>query len=201
MSLSYDQFVKKYLGKATEWDTTDGVSTVQCVDLAKLYLYNCFGIKAKPWTWGNAVDYYTSFNNKSWGGYTKMHDANFVRIANTPSFVPMKGDIVIWTGKYGHIAIATGEGNTSKFYSYDQNWNGKAMKKVCHTYTDFLGVLRPPRKVKAALNVRKGAGTNYEVVDEIKKGTLVTIYEYDKTKKWGRIGTNKWVSLNYVKEL
>lgn len=56
------------------------------------------------------------------------------------------GDIVIWGTKLnrtGHIAIATGEGNTSKFYSYDQNWNGKAMHKVQHTYKGFEGVLRP----------------------------------------------------------
>lgn len=202
MSLTYKQFVSKYNGKATEWDTNDGVKTVQCVDLAKLYLYDCFGISAKPWAWGNAKDYYLSFNSTGWGGYKKMHDAKFVRIANTSTFVPMKGDIVIWGGnEYGHIAIATGEGNTSKFYSYDQNWGGKEMKKVCHDYKNFLGVLRPPRVVRAALNVRKGPGTSYEIVDEIKKDTKVTVYQTDKTGKWGRIGTDKWVSLNYVKEL
>ena len=200
--MTLKQFVNKYLGKATEWSTTDGVKTVQCVDLIKLYLYNCFGIKADPWAWGNAKDYYTSFESKSWGGYTKMHNANFVRIANSKTFVPMAGDIVIWgNGQYGHIAIATGEGNTVSFKSYDQNWGCKEMKIVTHNYTDFLGVLRPPRITKAALNVRKGAGTGYACIDELKKGTYVTVYETNSKGNWGRIGDGKWVSLNYLKEI
>ena len=73
-------------------------------------------------------------------------------LENTPSFVPQKGDIVIWGAGlgniYGHIAIATGEGNTSQFYSYDMNWGGKACKKVLHNYKGFLGVLRPKDQSK-----------------------------------------------------
>ena len=43
----------------------------------------------------------------------------------------------------GHISIATGEGNTSYFYSYDQNYNGhNFVAKERHTYHNFLGVLR-----------------------------------------------------------
>lgn len=53
-------------------------------------------------------------------------------------------------GGYGHIAIAAGEGNTSKFRSYDQNWNGKAMKEVEHTYKNVYGVLRPKDQSKVA---------------------------------------------------
>ncbi len=46
------------------------------------------------------------------------------------------------------------------------------------------------------LNVRKGPGTNYSVVDCYKNGTKVTVYE---TKSgWSRIGTNKWVSSSYL---
>jgi uncharacterized protein YjdB len=59
---------------------------------------------------------------------------------------------VVWgTGlgnQYGHIAIATGEGTTSYFYSYDQNWGTKAMKKIKHTYKGFLGVLRAKDQYK-----------------------------------------------------
>lgn len=62
------------------------------------------------------------------------------------------GDIVVWDkrhGKYGHIAIATGEGNTSYFYSYDQNWIIKKMHKVKHDYKGgFAGVLRPKKQAK-----------------------------------------------------
>ena len=169
--MNYNEFIKTYKGKSFDYD---GVSGVQCVDLVKQYLNKVFGIK--PGSWGNAKDYYENYNNN------KTLKANFTRIANTPEFVPKKGDIAVWgTGlgnKYGHIAIATGEGTTSYFYSYDLNWNGKTVKKVKHTYKGFLGVLRAknqekitgPAKVKFVvgktyttqvnLKVRTGAGTD-----------------------------------------
>ena len=103
-----------------------------------MYLDKVFGIKAGAW--GNAKDYYENFNN------LPLKDS-FTRIANTPSFVPQKGDIVVWGAglgnTYGHIAVATGEGNTSNFYSYDLNWGSKVVHKVQHNYKGFLGVLRP----------------------------------------------------------
>lgn len=106
--------------------------------MIKLYLDKVFGIKAG--SWGNAHAYYDNYNNNS-----ELKN-NFERISNTPSFVPQKGDIVVWSVKQhngkGHIAIATGEGTTSYFYSYDQNWSKEAMTKVKHTYTNVSGVLR-----------------------------------------------------------
>lgn len=133
--MDYNEFINTYDGKAIDYD---GVSGVQCVDLAKIYLDKVFGIK--PGAWGNAKDYYLNFNN-----IPQLRN-NFNRIANSSSFVPQRGDIVVWGsavgGGYGHIAIATGEGNTRQFYSYDQNWNGKATHKVLHNYNGFYGVLR-----------------------------------------------------------
>ena len=51
------------------------------------------------------------------------------------------------------------------------------------------------------LNVRKGAGTGYAIVDRIADGTDVNIYETTKvgSTKWGRIGTNKWVCMDYIR--
>ena len=132
--MNYQEFINEYNGKSFDYD---GVAGVQCVDLAKMYLDKVFGIK--PGAWGNAKDYYENFNNLPIKN-------SFTRIANTPSFVPQKGDIVVWgtgVGKYGHIAIATGEGNTHQFYSYDLNWGSKKVHKVLHNYKGFLGVLRP----------------------------------------------------------
>lgn len=52
-------------------------------------------------------------------------------------------------------------------------------------------------KVNSVLNVRAGAGMNYSIVGKLKNGTKVTVYE---TKgSWGRIGSGKWVSMNYLK--
>lgn len=134
--MNYNEFINTYNGKSFDYD---GVAGVQCVDLIKMYLNKVFGLN--PGAWGNAKDYYENYNNNT------VLKANFTRIANTASFVPQKGDIAVWGAglgnTYGHVAIATGEGNTSEFYSYDLNWNGKTVHKVQHTYKGFLGVLRP----------------------------------------------------------
>ena len=168
--MTYNEFVKAYNGKATDYD---GAYGAQCVDLIKLYLNKVFGIK--PGSWGNAKYYWLNFSKHS--ELTK----NFTKIKNTPSFVPQKGDIMVWDGDVGggcgHVAICTGEGNTSEFYSYDQNWNGKAMHKVKHGYDNVYGVLRPKDQSKVTgaptykvgstytlqtnVKVRTGAGTNY----------------------------------------
>lgn len=145
--MNYNEFINTYIGKSFDYD---GVAGVQCVDLIKMYLNKVFGFK--PGSWGNAKDYYENFNN------LPIKDS-FTRIANTPSFIPQKGDIVVWgTGlgnKYGHIAIATGEGNTSRFYSHDLNWGSKTVHKVEHTYKGFLGVLRPNDQSKVIEEVKE----------------------------------------------
>lgn len=135
--MTFDKWVDKYLGTKTDYDSVSGV---QCVDLIKLYLDKVFGIKAGAW--GNAKEYWTSFSKRQ-----ALVDA-FTKISNTADFVPLKGDIVVWSGEisssndYGHIAVATGEGDTSYFYSYDQNWSAKEMTKTRHSYTAVYGVLR-----------------------------------------------------------
>lgn len=141
--MTFDEFVKKYNGKATDYD---GGCGVQCVDLAKLYIDKVLEIK--PQSIGNAEAYWNRYNELP---YLKN---NFDRIANTPSFIPQKGDLVVWGkkhGKYGHIAVADGAGTTSYFYSYDQNWGrkGQGMTRIKHTYkSGFEGVLRPKAQDK-----------------------------------------------------
>lgn len=51
------------------------------------------------------------------------------------------------------------------------------------------------------LNVRSGAGTNYTRVGSLTPGTQVTVYETVTvgTQAWGRIGTNQWVCMTYVR--
>ena len=165
--MDFDKFINEYIGKSFDYD---GVSGVQCIDLIKMYLDKVFGIK--PSSFGNAKDYYENFNNLPLKNY-------FTRIKNTPELVPQKGDICVWGAglgnTYGHISIATGEGNTKQFYSYDLNWGGKTVKKVLHNYRGFLGVLRPNDQSKIIterykigsvytlqvdLKVRKDAGTD-----------------------------------------
>ena len=141
--MNYSEFVSKYLGKSTDYD---GAYGVQCVDLIKAYLHDVFGVTAG--SWGNARFYWINF---------ALHaplKANFDKIKNTAQLVPKRGDIVVWNNSVGngcgHIAIATGEGDTRSFYSYEQNWNSKPMKKVKHTYAGVYGVLRPKDQSKVA---------------------------------------------------
>lgn len=138
--MNYEEFINTYNGKGFDYDNVSGI---QCVDLIKMYLDKVFGIKAGAW--GNAKDYYENLNNLPLKN-------SFTRISNTASFIPQKGDIVVWGAglgnTYGHIAIATGEGNTSSFYSYDLNWGSKIVHKVQHNYKGFLGVLRPNDQTK-----------------------------------------------------
>ena len=153
--MNYNEFINNYNGKSFDYD---GVSGVQCVDLIKMYLDKVFGIKAGAW--GNAKDYYENFNNLPLKN-------SFTRIANTTSFIPQLGDIVVWGAglgnTYGHIAIATGEGNTTNFYSYDLNWGSKTVHKVNHNYKGFLGVLRAKDQSKITGVVEKIPDLQYEV--------------------------------------
>ena len=168
--MNYQEFINEYNGKSFDYD---GVSGVQCVDLAKMYLDKVFGIKAG--SWGNAKDYYENFNNLPIRN-------SFTRIANTPTFVPQRGDIVVWgTGlgnKYGHIAIATGEGNTHQFYSYDLNWGSKNVHKVLHKYKGFLGVLRPNAqdKIQANTMILKTLARNTNLRSEPNTKSSATLY-------------------------
>ena len=50
--------------------------------------------------------------------------------------------------------------------------------------------------VNSSLNVRRGPGTNYSYVRSLYNGNKVTIYE--TVNRWYRIGTNEWVSANYI---
>ena len=162
--MTYDEFVRAYNGKATDYD---GAYGAQCVDLIKAYLNKVFGIK--PSSWGNAKYYWLNFSKHS--ELTK----NFTKIENTPSFVPKKGDIMVWNGNVGggcgHVAICTGEGNTSEFYSYDQNWNGKEMHKVKHDYDDVYGVLRPKDQSKIKTSV--SSSNTYPVPVKWQNGSTV----------------------------
>jgi len=51
---------------------------------------------------------------------------------------------------------------------------------------------------RSGLNVRSGAGTNFESVEVLSNGSQVDIYETDGN--WARIGDNRWVHSNYVEE-
>ena len=51
--------------------------------------------------------------------------------------------------------------------------------------------------VKTVLNVRKGPGKEFEIVDRKSNGTLVSVFETENG--FARIGDEQWVMLQYLK--
>lgn len=156
--MTYDEFQKKYLGTAVDFD---GVAGVQCVDLVDQYLKDCFGITG-VWCSG-AKDLYNKFDS-----YPALVAA-FDRVPNTPELVVRKGDIIIWGGgSWGHTGIGTGEGNVDWFMSLEENTLGQhePTQLVKHWFANdisnpCLGVLRPktaaePKALDTDIWYRKG---------------------------------------------
>ena len=172
--LTFDAFVNKYIGKAPDWD---GSGSAQCVDLAKAYLKDVH--KVVPFSVGSAKNYFLRFEKYGL-------DSKFIRIENTPDFVPLKGDLAVWNatkgGGHGHVAVCTGDGDTKHFYSYDMNWNGKAMKKVKHDYKGFYGVLRPIDRsmIETAVFFPKCKATETSLVDALRSVGAKSDFAYRK---------------------
>jgi surface antigen len=130
--MTYQEFVKKYLGKGIDWDKKYGN---QCVDVYRQYCHE-LGFKQSPPVVG-AKDIWDTYLKSDWD-----------RVTNTPDGVPLQGDVIIWgdkVGKYGHVGICD-SANKSSFISIDQNWPDDGgtgvLKQVKHTYTGVLGWLR-----------------------------------------------------------
>lgn len=137
----FDKYFAERIGVGLDYD---GVYNVQCFDLANDYSVNLIGGKA--FIGMGAYEIYTNFDNQP-------GKELYERIPNTPEFVPQKGDIMVWgtgIGQWGHVAICTGEGDTTWFNSYDQNWGSKnaPVTLIKHSYNAVLGVLRPKDQTK-----------------------------------------------------
>ncbi len=173
--MTFDKWVKENLGKGIDYDGTYGV---QCVDLAKHYIKNVLGVT--PQSIGNAIEYY---NKRKTSEYLTK---NFKWIDNTAEFIPKKGDLCVFTSKSGngHISVATGEGTTSYFYSYDQNFpkaKHEPMTKIKHSYTSFLGVLRPKKKKSTSSKYFKSyKGDSESIVDALEAIGAKSDFSYRK---------------------
>ena len=182
-AMTFDEFVKKYLGKATD---IDGVSGVQCVDLAKMYIEKVLGIK--PQSIGNAHAYYDDFNDT----YLRKY---FKRIPYKKGVKSQKGDLVVWgriyngTSKYGHIAIATGMQTDTHIRTYDQNWKGKAMKEVNHSLDGIAGFLRPFD--------RSGLEKQYFIPDATVKSDCVVYSDNKLSSETGRLEKGERVKIRF----
>lgn len=134
--MNYDQIFAKYDGKGIN---TDGKYGNQCKDWTNQFASEI----GHPFPAGNAIDMAgLKIPGYSWTPYKS-------------GMIPTKGCIVVWgkaVGQYGHIAVATGEGNAGWFKSYDQNWplqvdasgNGFGVVHLeQHNYHGVLGWQQP----------------------------------------------------------
>ena len=132
--MNVTEFVKKFNGTYVEVAGTTAQN--QCVDLANLYIRDFLGLPIIEWT--NAVDF-----------PSKVNADDYDYILNTPNGVPQEGDLVIWGGTYGHIAIFI-EGNATRFTSFDENFPiGSPCHIQEHTYLSpkVLGWLHPRKQI------------------------------------------------------
>lgn len=166
-TLSFADWIKKYIGKKTDYD---GVYGVQCVDLIDCFIDMCLGLKKG--FWGNAKDWWIKRNNK-------WLKSNFNII--TPTYKNgelMPGDIGIRTsGAYGHIFIIAEPASKGNFKYYDQNarGNGEGMTLRTKPFTsaNINGILRPKNQAPF-----KNAETpNKKSIDTIAKEVIAG--------KWG----------------
>ena len=133
--MTLDAFIDKFNNKAIDFDKISGV---QCVDTAKMYFYYVLGID--PQIIGNANEYADRYYELPY-----LYE-NFEFIYYKYPFVPNKGDIAVWNkdfGKYGHIAICSGEGDEFEFCFYEQNGEVKELVKRCSNYDGVEAFLRP----------------------------------------------------------
>lgn len=125
--MSFDEFVNEMINKGGI--DKDGAYGKQCMDLYNYYCVKCGKLEDGKTGASCAKEI---LNNS----YVMQ---NVERIDNTPDFVPQKGDIAVGNiGKYGHVCICLGEGNTTYFNSLDQNWsiqNGLTIER--HNYLDM----------------------------------------------------------------
>ena len=167
-SMTLADFIKKHLGKKTDWD---GVYGVQCVDLIDAYIEKVLELKIG--FFGNAKTWWTDRNKSAW------LKANFNFITPKYKNGELKpGDIGIRTsGTWGHIFIVAEEAKNGKIKYYDQNADGKgaAMTLREKPYTsDYInGILRP--KKQSNIGAVKATDTSTSSVPTFKVGSTYTL--------------------------
>lgn len=135
--MTLQQFVDKWLGRKADFD---GAYGGQCVDLFRFYCKEVLDIN-QPRSVQGAADFWQNYETDP------NLKNNFLKIKNTPDFLPQPGDVMLWTrragGGYGHVAIIL-EATLSEFISLDQNWPTLSkVTKTTHDYVNVYGVLRP----------------------------------------------------------
>ena len=172
--LTIQEFLDKNNGKYVEVAGTSNALN-QCVDLANAYLRDVLNQPIVEWT--NAKDFPLKIGDK------------FEYILNTPTNVPIEGDLIVWDGGNGHIAIFI-EGDANTFRSYDQNYpTGSPCHIQQHNYSSVTGWLRFKGNVNTVAvekavfeNLVRGSTIKDKVVDKlhVADNEAIILAEIDK---------------------
>ncbi len=170
--MTFQKFLEKLNG---EWVEVAGSQALnQCTDLANAYLRDVLNHPIVEWT--NAKDFPSKLTEK------------FSYILNTPTGIPQEGDLVIWGGTYGHIAIFI-EGDVNSFRSFDQNYpTGSNSHVQNHNYNNpqVLGWLHPKSSEPMATitqkeldEIIKARNNHWEELQKLKE-TTISKEKYDE---------------------
>lgn len=176
-------YMNKLVGKGWDFDDSFGW---QCFDLVNFYWNyltggQLYGLYAKDIPFKNNFD-----------GLATVYE-------NTPSFLPQKGDIVVWNGNWGegcgHVAIVN-SANINTFVSLDQNWWGGGRNKtevaqyITHTYDFPMYFIRPHFKAKSTVKSKVVSVVKPKAKSNKKKYVLVAGHGYNDPGAVGN-GTNE----------
>jgi len=131
--MTLDEFIARWAGRGIDTDFAYGF---QCMDLMHKYCQEVLGLSDLSILAAPAAKYV-------WYNFSTIKGRElFEKIPNTPTGVPLKGDIVLWDGQWGHVAVFR-DGNVNSFNSFDQNYPvGSLCHMQYHNYTNVLGWLR-----------------------------------------------------------
>lgn len=135
--MNLTEFIKTYTGKKVDYkdDVFKGDKSFQCVDLARQYVHDVFGVNQFPALGadGGAKDIFDKCTNlkKTRDSATADYD---------------KGDILIWgsskTNKYGHVAILAAIYNTKYFVVFEQDgFRQDGAKLTLRSRENLIGAL------------------------------------------------------------
>ena len=132
--MTLSEFLERWNGEYIEIAGSAN-AMFQCTDAANCYIRDVLGFPIIEWT--NAKDFPSKAGD--------LYDW----IPNTPTGVPLEGDLVVWgSGTCGHIAIFL-EGNATSFRSFDQNYPlGSPCHVQGHTYSNVIGWMRAKAEIK-----------------------------------------------------
>lgn len=161
--MTFQEFLERYNGQTKVGNTPE--NTGECVGLVAVWI-DALGL---PHVWGHAKDLIANCDKNS-----------FEVEYNTPTGVPKKGDIIVWSsamgGGFGHTAISTGTGNVNTFEVFEQN---NPTGSNCHlrtypNYNNVIGWFRP----KTATDYKKLYEASLQKIEDMKQTEIRLKNEY-----------------------